>query len=75
MTRPHRFANPLEYHKGAHRDRRIGQCIRARVLRGAPSPVIRCAYGWPPGVPSNRERIEAWRRRYQRVPVEQQVQQ
>ena len=57
----------------AHRDRRIGQCIRARVQRGAPSPVMRCGYGWPPPTPTPEERREAWRRRYQRVPVEQQV--
>lgn len=27
-------------------------------------------YGWPRPTPTNRERIEAWRRKYQRVPIE-----
>ena len=27
-------------------------------------------YGWPKPTPSNAERIEAWRRKYVRVPVE-----
>ena len=27
-------------------------------------------YGWPKPTPTNAERIEAWRRKYQRVPVE-----
>ena len=27
-------------------------------------------YGWPKPTPTNAERIEAWRRKYQRVPIE-----
>ena len=27
-------------------------------------------YGWPKPTPTNAERVEAWRRKYQRVPVE-----
>lgn len=27
-------------------------------------------YGWPKPTPTNAERIEAWRRKYQLVPIE-----
>lgn len=27
-------------------------------------------YGWPQPTPTNAERIEAWRRKYQLVPIE-----
>lgn len=29
-------------------------------------------YGWPRPTPTNAERIEAWRRKYVRVPIEAQ---
>lgn len=30
-------------------------------------------YGWPKPTPTNAERIEAWRQKYARVPIERQV--
>ena len=30
-------------------------------------------YGWPKPAPTNAERIEAWRQKYARVPIERQV--